>query len=96
MCRSIILLSSMLMLCSAGVWAEDARKYCAEMYPADAYEAVERTFYFNECMENYADDNSSTEDVVYEEESSNDEYQEVDSNVEDYVEDLEEEQYQEE
>lgn len=54
----------------------EANQYCNDMYPADSYDAEDRSFYVNECLESYADEeqDSVEEDAYY------------DGTVEDFVE----------
>lgn len=46
--------------------ANGARQECEEMYPADAYDAEERSQYIAECMTAYDDGSSEAEPELYE------------------------------
>lgn len=46
--------------------ANDARQECNEMYPAEAYDAEERSQYIAECMAAYDDGSSEAEPELYE------------------------------
>lgn len=83
-----ILRTTCLLLSLCSPWLAQAnsetQQYCNEMYPADSYEAQERQFYIQECMEAYGESNVSESAV----EDTSDEVPYFDGTVEDFVEEI--------
>lgn len=78
--ESLVLLGAVLAL---NTHASSAREYCEEMYPSESYEAEDRKFYIDECLQAYGDNSS------YDQSSSNPDHDRYyDGTVEDFVESL--------
>lgn len=41
---------------AAGAFAESAQEYCNSLYPADSYDAEDRSVYIQECLEMYSEE----------------------------------------
>lgn len=74
------------LLTVGSAFGSEANQYCNDLYPADSYEPEERSQYIQECLSQYADDETYQDETTEADAEPEADYYE--GTVEDYVEDV--------